>query len=110
MNAQPAAGTWPVLVMLPAEIDASNAGDVRDQLTAAALGPGVRIVVADMTATTFCDSMGVRALLIAHRRAADNGADLWLLRPGQAVLRVLEIMGIDQVLTIRQSLEDAPMP
>jgi len=28
----------------------------------------------DMTATTFCDSMGIRALVLAHKAAAAHGA------------------------------------
>ncbi len=59
----PAAG--PVVVTLPAEIDMANSGQVRRELYAA-LATGVAVVVAGMTATTFCDTMGFRALVMAH--------------------------------------------
>jgi anti-anti-sigma factor len=110
MATKPATEAWPVLVVLPDEIDITNARDVRDQLTAAVAQPGVRIVIADMTATTFCDSMGARALVQAHKRAAANGAELRLLRPCPAVLRIAELLGLDQVLAIYDSLADAIMP
>ena len=109
MVTQPVTETWPALVVLPAEIDVTNASDVHNQI-AAALRPGVRIVIADMSATRYCDSTGVRMLVLAHQRAARGGTELRLLRPGYAVRLILELTGVDQVLTICQSLEDAIMP
>ena len=50
----------PVVVVLPAEIDVTNSEQVYDRLVAA-LTPGVDIVIADMTSTSFCDSSGVHA-------------------------------------------------
>jgi anti-anti-sigma factor len=106
---KPATGTWPVLVALPAEIDLDNARDVRNQITGAALRPGVTIVIADLTATTFCDSMGARALVQGHSRAASVGTELRLLTPCPAIMRVLELLGLDQVLAIYHSVENALM-
>jgi anti-anti-sigma regulatory factor len=40
-----------VVVTLPAEIDMANAGQVGQQL-GSAIAPGVRVVIADMTAAT----------------------------------------------------------
>ena len=42
----------------------ANAEDVGDQLRSA-LTPSVTIVTADMTSTVFCDSSGIRSLLLA---------------------------------------------
>jgi len=109
MATQPVSEAWPALVVLPAEIDATNAGDVYSQIIAA-MRPGVRIVIADMGTTRFCDSMGIRMLVLAHQQAVRDGTELRLLRPGYAVRLVLELTGIGQVLTICQSLEDAIMP
>jgi anti-anti-sigma factor len=82
----------------------------RDQITAVALRPGVRIVIADMTATRFCDSPAVRALVMRQKQAARHGTELRLLRPRAAVVRVLNLLGLDRILTICQNLEDAIMP
>jgi anti-sigma B factor antagonist len=107
MTTQPV--TRPAVVALPAEIDATNASDVRAQL-AAAMRPGVQVVIADMTGTVFCDTSGVRAFVLAHQRAAHDGTELRLLRPCVNVMRVLELTGLDQMLTIRHTLEDAMLP
>jgi anti-sigma B factor antagonist len=108
MSTQPV--TRPAVVPLPAQIDATNAHKVRAQLTIAALQPGVRVVIADMTDTTFCDASGLRALAQEHQRGAFDGTELRLLRPSVDVLRALEMTGLDQMLTIRHTLEDALMP
>ena len=97
----------PVIVTLPAEIDMANAHDIGKQIAAAACPPGVKVVIADMTATTFCDSLGIRMLLLAWRRAAEHGADLRLLLPNPAVLRVLGVLGVDAVLPVYSTLEEA---
>lgn len=51
------------LVTLPAEIDVSNASEVRESI-GAAFGLPVAVVVADLTKSVFCDSAGARELLL----------------------------------------------
>jgi anti-anti-sigma factor len=65
------------------------------------------VVIADMTATTFCDTMGIRMLVLARRQAAAVGTDLRLLLPCPHVLRVMKIQGVDAVLPIHQNLDEA---
>jgi len=77
-----------VIVRLPAEIDVSNAEQVRMGLCAA-LTPGVRIVVADLTGTTFCDVAGVRSLARARICAAAQSAEVRLAVGPGPVRRVL---------------------
>jgi anti-sigma B factor antagonist len=109
MDTQPVAEARPVLVTLPAEIDIANASVIREQI-AAAYQPGVRVIIADLSGTTFCDSMGCRALVLAHKRAALDGVELRLLSPCYNVLRVLKVLGLDRVLAIYSNLPDALMP
>jgi anti-anti-sigma factor len=79
------------VVRLPAEIDSSNAEQVRERLCAA-VRPGVQIVVADLTATIFCDVAGVRGLARARNHATAMKAEIRLaVRPGP-VRRVLAIV------------------
>jgi anti-anti-sigma factor len=81
-----------------------NAEWISGQLRVA-VAAGPKVVVADMTATTFCDSMGVRVLVLAHRHAAARGTELRLLMPCPRVLRVMEVLGVDAVLPIYHSRE-----
>jgi len=99
--------SMPVVVGLPAEIDVTNAEQVFSQLCAA-LGPGVDVVIADLTSTVFCDSSGLRHLLFAQQRARESDAQLRLAIPlGCPVRRVLELTGADRLLAIYPDLTEA---
>jgi anti-sigma B factor antagonist len=91
---------------LPAELDMATAPAIGEQV-AAALAPGVHAVIADMTATTFCDSAGITMLIRAKKRATAHGAELRLLLSCPNVLRVLKIQGVDAVLPVYHSLDEA---
>jgi anti-sigma B factor antagonist len=93
----------PEIVTLPAEIDIGNAGRVGRELCAA-FRPGVAVVIADLSATQFCDSSGVRSLLLARDAAARGHAELRLVIPAAPVLRVLSVLGLDRLLQIYPSL------
>jgi anti-anti-sigma factor len=94
------------VVVLPDEIDLSNAGPVGEQLVAAIV-PGVTVAIADLSMTTFCDCAGVRSLLLAHREATVRDAELRLVVRSRAVLRILELLGADQVLPVYPDLSAA---
>jgi anti-sigma B factor antagonist len=96
----------PTVVTFPAEIDMATAGAIGERV-ADALAPGVPAVIADMTATTFCDSAGITTLIRAKKQAAAHGAEIRLLLPCPRVLRVLKMQGVDAVLPIYHSLEQA---
>ncbi len=91
------------VVALPAEIDMANADGVGEQLRSA-FAPGVSMVVADMTLTVFCDSYGMRALVLARRCAADCHAQLRLVVSHPSVLQVLRLVGLDRLLPVYPSL------
>ncbi len=91
------------VVALPAEIDMANADGVGEQLRSA-FAPGVTMVVADMTLTVFCDSYGMRALVLARRCAADCHAQLRLVVSHPSVLQVLRLVGLDRLLPVYPSL------
>jgi anti-sigma B factor antagonist len=95
----------PVVVALPAEIDMSNADEVEAQLRDAC-APGMT-VIADLSATTFCDSAGARALLTAHRQAAAGGALLRVAVPPGVVRQMLALLAFDTILQVFPSVTEA---
>jgi anti-sigma B factor antagonist len=106
MNDQ-AERTMPVVVVLPAEIDVTNSELVHDKLVAA-LTPGVGVVVADMTSTSFCDSSGVHAVIFAHEAAAARGVQMRIaVSPEGSVRRVLQLIGVASVVPVYPSLAEA---
>jgi anti-anti-sigma factor len=95
------------VVSMPAEIDMNNTADVSANL-AKAIGASPGVVIADLSATTFCDSSGIRTLLVTAYQAADAGTELRLVVDGQgAVQRIVALMGIDRLLPIYPTLEAA---
>jgi anti-sigma B factor antagonist len=102
----------PRVVALPEEIDIANALQVGEDLRAA-LRPGLAVLIADMTSTVFCDSAGLRQLLLATDAAAAVGAELRLVTESKAVLRVLQVTGTDRLLQTYPTLRAAlagPVP
>jgi anti-anti-sigma factor len=96
----------PEIVTLPSEVDVKNALDIGCQILAA-FGPRVTVVIADMSATEFCDASGIRHLLIANDAATACGGELRVVVRSPVVQRVMQTVGVDQVLRIYSSLDEA---
>jgi anti-sigma B factor antagonist len=92
------------VVTVPAEIDATNASEVRQALRAAA-GQNAAVLIIDMSGTTFCDSAGVQAIIATYNQAA--AAHIQLRLVATAVLRILTLVGVDQLVPIYPTLEAA---
>ena len=94
------------VVVTPGEIDITNADRLRAALLeAAGRGPGGFVV--DMSRTQFCDTAGLHALVLAHKRADAESGAVRLVITGAAVLRIFEITGLDDVIPHFASLEEA---
>jgi anti-sigma B factor antagonist len=66
----------------------------------------VTVVIADLTATRFCDSAGLRHLLLAHRQAGRAGVQLRLVIPPEGpVSRVAELTGIGRYVAVYPTLQ-----
>jgi anti-sigma B factor antagonist len=87
-------------------MDASNAGQIGEELLSVING-GVTVLIADMTATIWCDHAGAGAVVRALRRAVISGTQLRLVVTAQHVSRVLGLSGLDQLVPIYPSLEAA---
>jgi anti-sigma B factor antagonist len=104
------------VVTAPEEIDLANAAGLRAALLEAArhelaqpelAEPGRALVVVDMSRTRFCDSAGLNALVAAARQARADGGEVRLVVVGEAVARIVALTGVDRVIPIYASLEDA---
>jgi anti-anti-sigma factor len=97
------------VVTLPEEIDLSNGGAVHDSL-AAALSQQPAALVVDMSSTTYCDSAGVRAVMLAGQQAAAAGCTLRLVIDSPAVMRVFSLIGADELVEVHERLASALGP
>jgi anti-sigma B factor antagonist len=81
------------------EVDVATAGPLRDALTAVLNESGITRLVVDFTKVDFLDSTGISALVAAHRLAQANRTQFLVINCQPQALRVLEITGVDRLLT-----------
>jgi anti-sigma B factor antagonist len=89
------------IVIAAGEIDLYTAPRLHSELAAVIdnAAPASRIVV-DMSGVEFCDSTGMNVLLSSLRQARERGGELELAAPRPAVMKILQVTGLDSVFTI----------
>ncbi len=95
-----AAGESGPVLMLSGEADLSSAGQLSDLLTAQLSG-GARQLMVDVSGLRFADSASVRALVLAGKTLRERGGALVIARPQYAVARLLQLMGVDELLVVQ---------
>jgi len=86
------------------ELDMAAADDFRD--FAGSVVDGTQEVVIDIADLAFVDTAGIKAILRLAKTACQHGIVLrW---PRDNVLRVLEILGVEQVRGIRVERRESP--
>jgi len=89
-------------VQISGEVDSSNAPRIGEMITSAQ--SGARACIVDLTLLTYLDSA---ALTMLHR-VAQLPTPLHLVAPaGSRATRLVEIGGLDTVLTSHETLEEA---
>jgi anti-sigma B factor antagonist len=91
----PARAGEPVTVCAAGEIDLTNVAQFEAALREAAAASTV--VIADLTAVTYCDSATVRALFTAARQAQ---LTIQVGTMGPITETLLKVSGLDQVATV----------
>jgi anti-sigma B factor antagonist len=97
------------VVTLPVELDITNSGQTGARLLAA-LETHPEVVIADMSMTEFCDSSGIRSLVLASKSMADNGAELRIVLSSPDVRRILHVVGADEILRLYPDIPAAMAP
>lgn len=97
---------WDV-VKVAGEVDLATAPRLREALSGLIGEAGSR-VVADLRRVSFIDSSGVETLLEAHKELGRAGGRLAVVcARGGPVAKVLGITGLDKVLSLHGSVEEA---
>jgi anti-sigma B factor antagonist len=94
------------VVAVAGEIDVHTAPAFRDEMLTAITDESPRLIV-DLTEVPFMDSSGLAALVVALRRARDEGGRVRLVGPTSGPRKVLRIVQLDRVLPIHDTLDDA---
>ena len=96
------------VVRVVGEVDMSHEEELRGELRKA-IETDSRGVIVDLTECEFIDSTGVRTLLLSREAqgAEDGSVKLAVAAASEQILRILSVMGIDKVIPIRPTIEDA---
>lgn len=86
------------VILVEGELDLAATAEFGDAIETVRARGGA--VVIDLSATTFLDSSGVAVLVRAHRSQTEVRRPLVLRAPSPPVMRVLNLAGLDQVLTV----------
>jgi anti-sigma B factor antagonist len=96
------------VVRVAGEVDMSHEDELRDELRGAVEADAKGIVV-DLTQCQFIDSSAIRALLLSREeKSPGQGSEsLAVAASSDQILRILSVMGLDQVLPIKPTVEEA---
>jgi anti-sigma B factor antagonist len=96
------------VVRVVGEVDMSHEEELRAELRSA-IASKARGVVVDLTECEFIDSTGVRALLLSReaQHPEEGAVRLAVAAASEQILRVLSVMGIDQAIPIRPTVDEA---
>jgi anti-anti-sigma factor len=86
------------LIRAAGEIDMSNVAALRREVDAA--HAEAVTVLLDLSGVTFIDSSGLHLLLRASHRSAGSDWGFFVVRPSESVLRLIELSGTADVLTV----------
>jgi anti-sigma B factor antagonist len=94
------------LVIASGEIDAATAGSVADAVSGA-LSDGHKRILLDFAEVTFIDSTGLGVLVKSHRAAEAVDATFAVVHPTPQTLKLIRVLGLDQLLHVYDSHEQA---
>ncbi|MEU4543130.1 STAS domain-containing protein [Nonomuraea dietziae] len=94
------------VVEVDGDLDYAHAAALRRQVERLTLRPGQCLVI-DLAGLRFCDSSGITALLAARQHALAAGADIALAAVPANTLRILAVIGLDQIFTIHPAARTA---
>lgn len=63
--------------------------------------------VIDLTGLTYCDSTGITVLVSAYQRAKQQDSGLVVAGLDRGLMRVFQIVGLDQILAFAPTVADA---
>ena len=96
------------VVRVTGEVDMSHEEELRGELRTA-IATDAKGIVVDLTECEFIDSSGVRSLLLSREaQHSEEGSErLAVAASSEQILRILSVMGIDRVIPIRPTVEEA---
>ena len=97
---------YTLVKILDERLDVNNASDLKSELTAAHAG-GEKNIVLDVSESNYCDSSGLRAILVANRLCEDALGTFILTGLQREVEQIIRITMLHTVLFITRTTDEA---
>jgi anti-anti-sigma factor len=94
------------IARLEGDLDIGTTPVLRERLLSV-LGPGVRLLIIDLSGVSFCDVSALAVLIGTQRRARGLGSTVLLAAPRPQMAKLMRVTGLDRHFTICASLDDA---
>jgi anti-anti-sigma factor len=95
-----------VVLTLRGDLDIDTAPGLHTALEQVLERPHPKVVV-DLSGVAFCDSIGLSALVLGHRRAAGQGGWLRLAAPSEWLRQLLGTVGLTKHLAVHADVATA---
>jgi len=92
-------------VAAEADLDVYTSAGMRTKLRRA-VDEGARMLVADLTATTYLDSSGLAVLVGGLKYARQRGCRFGIACSRETLLRVIRVSGLLKIFDVRSSVAD----
>ncbi len=96
----------PCLISVSGELDYHTSARLRAVLEDVPLEQGASLII-DLSRLTYCDSTGISVLIGAYHRSRAAGGVLALTGMNPDIARVFRVIGLDQVFSSYDTVEDA---
>jgi anti-anti-sigma factor len=93
------------LIRAAGDVDLNAAEPFQDMMLEVMRGHGPLLLL-DLSGVAFMDCAGLHALLLTRRRAALRGGSLSLIAESLAVRRIIDILGVRDVLPVCERLRE----
>ena len=102
-----------VIIRIAGEIDLSVSPEVKEKiLEQLELNKKehsfniAKSVYVDLSGVSYIDSSGIASLIQSHQQAAKDGANFYLFKASEAVLKVIKLARLDSIFKITDTIQD----
>lgn len=99
-------GNHTLIRVISERLDTNNAPDLKSELVIIG-NEGEKNIILDLSSVTYCDSSGLRAVLVANRLCEDNIGTFILCGLQPDVENLVKISMLHTVLLITKTVEEA---
>lgn len=94
------------LIRLEGRLDLNGTYSIEVQFVNRCAGEGIRVIV-DLSGVSYISSVGIPMLVNTAKSVVNRGGKMAFLSPQENVIKVLELVGVTQVISIYNDQETA---